>query len=831
MAVSAAALRESIAADPTAPVVAGIQGSGGYGKTALLARLARIYRDAGITVYDTTALPADPSDAAVLVDDAHRIDEATLRTLEELAENSATRLVVAYRPWPRSEALAALVGALGRRLQPILLRELNRGEIAEQAETALGAPVTSDLVEHLRSRTGGVPRLVSRLLSAVDSGDIDSDGNPGMPQAVLDRFHHDLDQFGGHARDCLVAVALGATAHPALLASALDVESTAVTEAMSAVRASGLVDAHDGLLPVARDAVLALTPWQRRLEVLRRLIRMQLDRGGSVLALVQPLLGAESALLSEPTMAAAFEKAGDEAWVNSPELAVRLFDAAVSAGTAVTSVAARRARAAAAAGDLDEALRTADQVIVDDAIADRDLGIRVAAAVLAHRGLLARSTELCRWSVEHVRWSGDVAFAVLGMTGTGRLEEAGQLLRSPADVGPPTTLSGAAAQLAEGMHESVTGSATTALSTLVRSASLSESIGRTVLLPDTPAAVASVVALHCGEFDVAESTLDRAIESGTGGALLRTRHHLLSAWVPLLRGDTMTARNKLAGVYDDAGALATRDRLVAIAIEAGIANRDNDMTALADVRSRARKIFAEHPVDLFTMLPLGELVVATARLRDQEWLTPYLREARYLLGDLGTPPLWSAMLHWKCLQAAVVLEQHDRAREHAAALEGMAHHTPLSTAMSDGAQVWLNILAGEVDQSETERAARSLHSAGLVWDGANLAGQAAVRTTDRRVMPALLECARTLQGKAPRPQKLPAAGRGSGSASAGGADLLSDREREVAELVLAGYTYKQVGKRLFISAKTVEHHIGRIKQRLGSTTREEMLTRLRALVD
>ena len=62
------------------------------------------------------------------------------------------------------------------------------------------------------------------------------------------------------------------------------------------------------------------------------------------------------------------------------------------------------------------------------------------------------------------------------------------------------------------------------------------------------------------------------------------------------------------------------------------------------------------------------------------------------------------------------------------------------------------------------------------------------------------------------------------------ADLLSEREKEVAELVLAGLTYKQVGKRLFISAKTVEHHIGRIKQRLGCANREELLSRLRELL-
>ena len=57
---------------------------------------------------------------------------------------------------------------------------------------------------------------------------------------------------------------------------------------------------------------------------------------------------------------------------------------------------------------------------------------------------------------------------------------------------------------------------------------------------------------------------------------------------------------------------------------------------------------------------------------------------------------------------------------------------------------------------------------------------------------------------------------------------LSSREREVAELLVAGQTYREVGGRLFISAKTVEHHVARIRQRLGASNRSDLLARLRA---
>ncbi len=829
--VHADQLRDAVAADPAAPVAAAIQGAGGHGKTTLLGDLAGTYRSAGVTVRDVGNVPPPEraGEAVVLVDDAHRLDEATLSRLHDLSDRPDARLVVTYRPWPRVPALAALIGNLGRSSPPIQLGSLTGAALAEQARVASDRTLTAERVGHLHALTGGVPRLVARVLTVPDfaaAGDPGHEsGSPaesGIPRAVLDRFHHDLDELSATGRGCLAALSVGAPAQPALLAGLLDASTDVAGEGLAEVRACGLLDPGDAVVPLARQAVLALTAFERRVGLVRDLAAVQLERGAPVLPLVRPLLGAETALVGEPALATAFERAGDEASQHSPRLAVRLFDAAVSAGAAAATVGARRARAAAVAGDLDEALRTADQVIVDDAVPDRELGVQVSATVLANRGLVRRAAELCRWSVGNARWPGDVAFAVVGLLASGSGAEAADLMRSSTDAGPPTSLSGATTQLAEGMCESVSGSAATAVSTLVRAASLAGPLGTTMLVPDTPAAVAALVALHSGEFDVADSVLERAVQSGSGGPLARARHSLLAAWGPLLRGDTLTARRRLHAVAEDGAHLELRDHLVAVALEAGIASRDNDTAALSAVRGRARKAVAEHPADLFTLLPLGELVVASARLGDRSWLAPYLREAWSVLSDLGSPPLWSALLHWKCVQAAVVLEEHDEIRDHASALEAMAGHTPLTSALGEAARTWSRIQSGDVDRVATERAARSLHAAGMAGDGANLAGQAAIRSSDRKVMLELLECARSLQGKGTRPQKI------------GGVDVgavLSDREREVAELVLAGMTYKQVGKRLFISAKTVEHHIGRIKQRLGCADREELLTRLRGLLD
>jgi DNA-binding CsgD family transcriptional regulator len=50
---------------------------------------------------------------------------------------------------------------------------------------------------------------------------------------------------------------------------------------------------------------------------------------------------------------------------------------------------------------------------------------------------------------------------------------------------------------------------------------------------------------------------------------------------------------------------------------------------------------------------------------------------------------------------------------------------------------------------------------------------------------------------------------------------LTTREREVLQLISAGLTNAEIGERLFISAKTAEHHVGRILTKLGVRSRAE----------
>ena len=197
-----------------------------------------------------------------------------------------------------------------------------------------------------------------------------------------------------------------------------------------------------------------------------------------------------------------------------------------------------------------------------------------------------------------------------------------------------------------------------------------------------------------------------------------------------------------------------RDELLAAALEVALARRTGDLASLMPAWGRAREAIVRHPVDLFVLQQLGELSIAATRLRESSWVRPHLDEAAQLLAQLGDPALWAAPLHWSALQAAIITESRDAAQRHAVALEAGAQVSRYTAALATAAPHWVRLLDNEVDPVTVETAARGLHAVGMSWEGGKLAGQAAIRTRDRKAMSALLGCARALQasgGQAARP--------------------------------------------------------------------------------
>jgi DNA-binding CsgD family transcriptional regulator len=862
-----------------APLLLSVVGVAGAGKTTLLDALVGLCAQVGVAVSRTSD---GPPDAVHLIDDAQALAPDAWARLHALAETGAARLVVAHRPWPRPAELGELTALLGKHRSPLLLGDLDRSGVGGRAALLMDGRPPATLVDAVHGQTDGSPALVDRLLTALrDVGALREPGPDGgarslaAPDQLLERLYAELDTQPEAVRELVLALALGAPPDSEVLVPLLDAREHELPDLFEGAHAAGLLGGSGRPRPVFARAVLRRAPAVRRVTTQRRLAEIQLDRGASVLSCARLLLGSGA---SGSRVAAVFEAAADEALrygdpgsgpaertPNGPALARRFLDAAVQAGSPPSRLAARGAEAAARCGDLDRALELADQVLSGPEVAtedDRARAVTVAAAALAQRGLLARSAELYRWLGAASMGAGAVV-AVPALIGAGDLDEARALLEPPAPVPeagaptpPPTLLAGTEVLMARGMYDTIVGSPTAALSQLARAAALMEPAGHQVLLPDTPAALAALVAAHCGELDVAQSVLDRAVAAELGGRAAVTRHRLLQAWVAMFRGATQSARGLLARA-DGRGRLEPRDELVAAALHVGLARRSSDLAALMPAWARAREAIVRHPVDLYVLQPLGELIVASARLREQAWVRPHLLEAHELLRRLGYPVLWSVSLYWAQLHAALQEENWAEAEQQASALERAAESgSRYASAMAVAARCWIAVLHGEVDQAGVESAARGLHAVGLSWDGGKLAGQGAIRTTDRKAMTALLQCARGLQNSgqpdvppAPReaapdseappavpgleteatratpvPRSEPAATENEPTGA------LSDREREVAELVLSGLTYKQIGERLFISAKTVEHHVARMRQRLGSSSRGELIAHLRMIV-
>jgi DNA-binding CsgD family transcriptional regulator len=268
------------------------------------------------------------------------------------------------------------------------------------------------------------------------------------------------------------------------------------------------------------------------------------------------------------------------------------------------------------------------------------------------------------------------------------------------------------------------------------------------------------------------------------------------------------------------------------ALRTGIARRTGDGGALQAHWHAAMEVLAEYSIDLFSLSPLGELWVAAARLRHVDRLQHQLDQAFALLSDLGNPVLWSVPLHWYGVHAGIMANSPAAVAPHGQALTAAAAHGGYAKSLARAGRVWLRVLANHVDTDEVAAAAGGLGKFGHTWDATRLASQAALQAADPKVSGAMLQLARDLKLASP-PDETPSAEPGDAAGARPAASVstrLSDREREVAELLLLGMPYRDIGGQLFISAKTVEHHVARIRRRLGAESRSELLSMLRAML-
>ncbi|WP_407671628.1 LuxR C-terminal-related transcriptional regulator [Nocardia aurantiaca] len=306
---------------------------------------------------------------------------------------------------------------------------------------------------------------------------------------------------------------------------------------------------------------------------------------------------------------------------------------------------------------------------------------------------------------------------------------------------------------------------------------------------------------------------------------------VLGAWVAMLGGDEHSAATLVSEVR--VAELDPRDRLLAHGVIVGLARRSGDHAALALAWQQAFPLFDEVSADLLALLPIGELWLAGIRLRDETRMTALVTAADELLRQLGEPPAWSNAFHWYAIQAAIAQESPEALLPHAHRLKtSAAAGDPQAAALADAGRTWVLVLRGQVVRDQVEGAVARLAGLGLRWDAARLASEAALAAGDSATATALLKLARTVRAQARPPEspvRAPEPTAPQPRAEPIADTVLSEREREVAELVLLGLTYREIGARLYISAKTVEHHVARMRRRIGAGSRSELLSMLRAM--
>jgi len=820
------AARELLArltAAPTEPVQVLVSGGVGTGKSSVLAAVREVLRSAGTP--PLTRPPRPGENDAVVIDDAHLLDDADLALLTERAAD-ATTIVVAAEPLAHRNALRALTTALERANPAIRLGPLPPAEVARMVGETLGTPVPSDVVRSLLVATAGLPFLVRPALAAARSADGESPAT-AMLNAARFALNERLRRLDDTTLDTLLVSSLSLDLGPDDVAAALRLDPEQAHAAVDRARATGLIEPSHSrtFLRTLHRCLAQLLGAARHHDTEIALLLTQLESGTLTTDLALQL--AEHGLRDDRLADALAELATRHR--GQPARAARLYRAAVDAGA--TTLNSRLADALALTGDCATAARLTDELLASTDPAERAAAVRIAASIALHDGSAAQAADLYRWLGPHPD-------AVVGAAGTVVALAAGDPATARAalsDEGsaPPTSTARAARSLADGLLMSVRAPYPATMARLGQA--IAADLPAPAVTPDTPAALVTLAALHGGDPVRARSVIARAVRTGDddGAVFVTRRHRLLQGWVRMLDGQLpAAAADVAAATAAGTEALHRRDALWAAALQTAIARRSGDSGAMQQHWYAAMEVLAEYSVDLFSLLPLAELWVAAARMQQMDRLRHTIDDAFALLRGLGDPVLWSVPLHWAGVHAGILANSPDAVAPHGQALTAAAPHSEFARALATAGRTWLRVLANHVDVAEVTEATRLLARFGLTWDATRLAGQAALQTPDGRVSGAMLQLARDLKqtvalddapapatAEAPRPDRsrpMPA--------------RLSDREREVAELLLLGMPYRDIGAQLFISAKTVEHHVARIRRRLGAESRSEMLSMLRAML-
>jgi len=755
----------------------------------------------------------------LIVEAAQWIDSATITLLATIATGvtpDGFRMMIAHRPRTADQHLAALDEALTARNRPLVTSQLDEQDAAKEFANAAIGVLDEEKIDRLVAQTGGQPALIASVIAAAaqDSNAFAAwlEGAP-CPAHLLESIRSRVGHLSAEARELVLTLSFGASPTSAELGELLQFDDPeAIAAAATELEDEGfLMDDGNDVIPLIADVATLLQPPIERRRHHRRFAEVLAGRGGSAVLRAEHLISADA---SPRELTQVCIEAADELMNDAPTLAMDWLDRAADLGVAPVDLAARRVMANVRDGKTVEALRVAEPLFRPGA-EDRLLGLGQAALafVQARRPLQAASVlsqiaPRLKGEPGHMaKLSAALCHLVGGRTGSGRAafadddrtitatDPAIEVLRLVGD-----SLVG----VLDGKIDSAVARATEACE--LELAALSEQ-----RLALTASATAPVVATYAADLDLASRLAKRAVATPAATEAQRRSRVLRSELIAVWQGQT-DATTETDAKWDELG---PSDRLLRCAALAGAARRSNNLGALRSLHEHIMEVML-HPPDLLSLPAYGELMVAAARLGAADRVQEARVSRDRFVQHLGRSQVVEVACCWIDLQVLVASEGaspddlHNR-------LEALVGLTGSIGGLVEAMRTWCEVLDRTAEPADIETAGRTLQRVGYGWEATRLVGAAALRLDDGKAAKGLLATARELRAS------LPQAGAEAAPLSA----RLSSRELEVAELMVGGHTYKEIGGRLFISPKTVEHHVARIRQRLNVGSRAEMLDILR----
>ena len=775
---------------------------------------------------------------ALLLDDLHWADEASAELVLHLLRRPPRvgfLLALATRPGPVAEP----VRDAGRRSEGWLeLRPEPLGR--EAALTLLPDGLDPGLRERLLGTAAGNPLFLEQLARTGGGGEV--------PETVAAAVRGELAPLPGAARELAEGAAIAGDPFD------LDVAAEAAGgeaggDAIDALVAAGLVRAEGGRRfrfrhPLVHRAIADSVPPGRRLEAHER-AAAALARAGASPA-VRAHHVAEFARPGDDGAVALLLEAAADAERTAPRTAARWYGAALSLlphddAERRSRVVAPMAAALAAAGDLAGSRAAIEEGIGTmgpERAEERAALTSVAATVEVLLGQFGAAESRLAAGLEDappgqrprlLLQRGGVAF----FTG-----DIGAVLdwarRAEEELGPGGAASlRAAASAQRGFGLALRGEGGTDL-LLAAAETLAESDG------SEPAQRVEAFWTVGGNLSQVErfATAAEVLERGLGLARETHQEHLLGHLHVLLAMSRLPLL-RLGDALEHATAAEEVARLQSRAFDLGfaLAVKGRVLSARGDAVGAERAVFESDELVGEPLAPVARTILAhnaVVRLADDP--ERLLAELERIAGpDLERlNPLARAAIAAAAARAAIALDR----LAHAERLTGVAAaavrdgEPPVSALRARRAAAELALARGEAEAAAVAAeaiageaaalgAGQEELEAGLLRARALLAGgerEAALGLLRELAAAAAESGALGLHDAAARELRR-AGARAPSRARRGAGGELTEREREIAELVAGGRSNKQVAAALFVSEKTVERHLSAIYARLGIRSR------------